>query len=173
MLLLQQKFNKGDYVQVAKDLGPYMPHFQNDCKAIVIGSYADQYGGSNDGSYTIYIKGSGETSWYDEPQLTLIERNRIGLLEEWKVEANKKYKTQSNLDWIFENGPDMLVNAKGASIQALANCFGLTNLWGNRGEGITWYTNASHTMQLAAPFLLKKDKEGWLKYCEQIKETKE
>ena len=55
-----QKFKKGDYVRVAKDLGPSMGHFPADCDAIVIGSYKDQYGGSDTKSYTLSLKGNGE-----------------------------------------------------------------------------------------------------------------
>lgn len=40
-----QKFHKGDHVRVAKDLGPRMSHFKNDCDAIVISSYDDKLGG--------------------------------------------------------------------------------------------------------------------------------
>jgi hypothetical protein len=40
-----QKFNKGDVVWVAKDLGSTMSHFNNDCPAIVMYSYESEYGG--------------------------------------------------------------------------------------------------------------------------------
>lgn len=81
-----QKFHKGDHVMVAKDLGPNMSHFKSDCEAIVIGSYKDQYGGNNTNSYTIHIKGRGQTSWYEEHQLTLIRIRAIDLLDEWEDE---------------------------------------------------------------------------------------
>ena len=43
----KQKFSTGDHVKVAKDLGSTMRHFQNDCEAIIIGSYADRFGGDD------------------------------------------------------------------------------------------------------------------------------
>lgn len=43
-----QKFNNGDYVHIASDLGIGMEHFTNTCDAIVIGSYDDQYGNPGD-----------------------------------------------------------------------------------------------------------------------------
>ena len=42
---MEQKFKKGDYVRVTKNLGPMMSHFKSDCNAIVMGSYNDRYGG--------------------------------------------------------------------------------------------------------------------------------
>lgn len=40
----KSEFIMGDYVRVAKDLGPTMSHFTSDCDAIVLYSYADIYG---------------------------------------------------------------------------------------------------------------------------------
>lgn len=84
--MTMQKYQKGDHVKVAKELGDSMSHFQSDCEAIVIGSYSDKYGGSNTSSYTIRIKGGGEVSWYYENQLELIEAGRLDLLEQWESE---------------------------------------------------------------------------------------
>ena len=53
---MMQKFKKGDMVRVAKDLGPYMSHFTGDCEAIVMGSYADLFGGDDRKSYKLYLK---------------------------------------------------------------------------------------------------------------------
>jgi len=163
-----QKFNKGDYVQIAKDLGESMSHFTSDCEAIVIGSYADQYGGSDTNSYTLHIKGEGRSSWYYGEQLELIEADRIELLEQWEQEEKEMEVIKSNLDWIFANGKEVLEKNHGATVSALAKCFGLTNLWGSNGEGITYYSNAMTTMQLAKPFLEAGDKEGWFSYCKTI-----
>jgi hypothetical protein len=160
-----QKFHNGDWVRVAKDLGPEMSHFPSDCEAIVVGSYADQYGGSNGTSYTLRLKDGGETSWYYESQLTLIEAGRIDKLKQWKDEAEAERKQKSDLDWIFANGPEVLKRPHGASIQALADCFGLTNLWGSRGEGFIYYENAMMTMAVARPYLESGDKDGWLAQC--------
>jgi len=170
-----QKFHKGDLVKIAKEnvyicsncLTPYL-------QAIVIGSYKDQYGGSDTDSiqYTLFIKDYGRISWFYETLLTLIEKNRIDLLEKWEFDKNEEVKTKSNLDWIFENSEEVIKNPMGCSIESLANCLGLTNLWGSKGEGITYYINAQMTLLIAKPFLEKKDKEGWLEYCEKIKKEK-
>ena len=99
-----QKFHKGDWVQVAKNLGSHMSHFTADCEAIVIGSYADQYGGENSKSYTLHLKGCGETSWYKEQQLTLMEGGRLDKLKHWEDEKEAECKQKGDLDWIFANG---------------------------------------------------------------------
>lgn len=166
---MTQKFDKYDHVQITKDLGPYMSHFTSDCEAIVIGSYADKFGGINTDSYTVYLKDQGEVSWYEEHQLTLIKANQIELYKTWKFNVDEEDRIKSDLDWIFENGSEVLAGPHGSSIQALANCFGLTNLWGSQGEGYVWHLNAAKTMNLATPFLETNDKEGWLKLCKKIK----
>lgn len=164
-----QQFHKGDWVRVAKDLGPGMSHFTADCEAIVIGSYADQYGGGDRNSYTLHLKGRGQCSWYYGEQLTLIESGRLDKLQTWEEEAEAERKQKSDLDWIFANGEAVAKKPHGASIEALAACFGLTNLWGRNGEGITYYMNAKGTLELAAPYLNAGDKAGWLARCELLK----
>jgi len=160
-----QKYAKGDRVRIVKECSKYMRHFPQDCEAIVIGSYADQWGGTDTGTYTLYIKDEGEVSWYAEERFSLIERDRLDLLTQWKEEAKQEAVVKANLDWIFAQGKSVLKSPHGATIAALAKCFGLTNLWGSRGEGVTYYINARTTMQLAKPFLEAQDKEGWLDFC--------
>ena len=74
-----QKFFEGDLVRVAKDLGPTMFHFPCDQEAVVIGSYADKYGGRDEDhtrEYAIYLlEHDDEVSWYWENQLELIRPN--------------------------------------------------------------------------------------------------
>jgi hypothetical protein len=80
-----QKFHMGDLVRVAKEASLFLAE---EREAIVIGSYADQYGGASRNTYTLHIKGDcGSSSWYDEPYLTLIERDRTDLLRQWKANA--------------------------------------------------------------------------------------
>lgn len=168
-----QKFHKGDWVRVAKDLGPCMSHFTADCEAIVIGSYADQYGGANHEDYTLHLKGDGQCSWYHGHQLTMIEPGRIDKLQAWEEEQEAERKQKSDLDWIFSHGAEVLEKPHGASIEALAKCFGLTNLWGRNGEGVTYYSNAMGTLAVAEPFLFAGDKDGWLKRAKELMDNAE
>lgn len=164
-----QKYNKGDHVQVAKDLGPMMGHFQSNCEAIVEYTSNEEYGDGDIVSYSIYIKNRGSVAWYEAHQLDLIETNRLDLLEQWKAEAKKKADMKSDLDWIFGHGEEVLEHPSGATISALAKCFGLINLWGLRGEGITYYQNAMMTLEMARPYLLAGDKDGWIEHCKSIR----
>lgn len=94
---MTKKFFKGDLVKVG-DMPLCMSHFPGNCKAIVIASGKEQYDSCSSKDYTLHIlKGSdrGETSWYHENQLTLIEPDRLDLLPKSSVhrkvyEAKKK-----------------------------------------------------------------------------------
>lgn len=172
-----QKFHRGDWVRVAKDLGPMMSHFMADCEAIVTGSYRDLCGhrsdpDDGDPEYELYIKGHGRTAWYHEHQLTLIARKRNAKLKEWEAEAKAEAKQKSDLNWIFRHGPAVIKNPHDASIKALAACFGVKNLWGNFGEGMTYYINAKITLNRAAPFLKARNKAGWLAFCKSLETNK-
>lgn len=174
--MTKQKLHQGDLVRVAKDLGPSMSHFEADCNAIVVGSYADQYGGDSDhsrDSYTIYIEDHGQVSWYYGSQLTLVEKNRSDLLEKWRDIVEQARLKHSDLDWVFANGAEVIRSGYASSIQALADCFGLTDLWGRNGEGIRFYANAMETLALARPFLLAGDKAGWLARAETLRRDRE
>lgn len=168
----KQKFHKNDHVRLTDDLGSFMQHFEGaGGEAIVIGSYVDQYGGgseSNGHEYTLYIKDHGKISWYHEHQMTLIKTGQRLLLRRWERERAAETEQYSNLDWVFENGPELVVgNVPGASVVALAECLGISevDMWGRRGEGFVWYTNAKIVLEAARPFLLAKNKQGWLDYA--------
>ena len=165
----KQKFHKGDWVKVAKDLGRLMSHFTGDCEAIVLYSYADRFGSNDTKNYALHLKGRGFCAWYEEHQLEMIESGRLDKLEQWENEAELERKQKSDIDWIFSHGQEVLESAYGASIKSLAACFGLTNLWGNRGEGIVYYQNAIGTLEFAKPYLATGDKTGWLAFCEELK----
>ncbi len=89
--MTKQKYEIGDLVQIAA----YYPWI---CKgdevilhrdgagkrAIILGSYAEQFGGSNTTDYSVFIKGSGRVAWYDEEYMTLIEHDRMDLYRKWR-----------------------------------------------------------------------------------------
>lgn len=162
----EQKFQCGDYVRVIDN-----HHYHKDEEGIVVGSYCDQFGGNNTEDYTLFIKDKGESSWYEESSLVLIESHCNGLLEEWKQARDADNKIKSDLDWIFSHSIEVLENKYGASVQALASCFGLMDLWGKNGEGFVYYENSVITLALAKDYLKNGDKEGWLKRAEEIKEN--
>lgn len=166
---MKQKYKEYSLVKVADDLGPHMSHFKSGVEAVVLYTYASRYGGSNNESYGLYLKGSGETAWYYENQLTLIDEDGKKYLALWREEENTRKERESNLDWIFENGPEILDKLSGYSAQALADSMNLGSLWGFRGEGIDYYYNYQIIMAVAKPYLEKQDIEGWLSLAEEVK----
>jgi len=170
--MAKQKFHKGDHVRVVKNLGPHMSHFSSDCEAVVIGSYKDQFGGSDTKSYTLFLKDQGEVSWYDEHQLILIQKKRLDLLKQWESALEADNEEKSDLDWIFSHGEDVLDNKYDASVSALGKCLGIGDMWGSRGEGIVYFCNSLYVLLLATPYLKKGDKKGWLNRCVRIKKIK-
>lgn len=70
----KQKFQRGDLVQIAEDLGTSMPHFTSNKRAVVVGTYDEQFGGGDIDIYTLHVEGEGQVSWYHEHQLTLIKK---------------------------------------------------------------------------------------------------
>lgn len=83
---MTQKYFKGDLVQVG-EMPSYMDHFDGNCKAIVLYTYAEAYGGGarEEKQYCLHILRRGEVSWYEEGQLTLIEPDRFDLLPKRSV----------------------------------------------------------------------------------------
>lgn len=162
------RFYSGDYVRVAKDLGRSMSHFQSDCDAVVIGSYGDRFGGEDHNSYTIHIRGRGQVSWYYGEQLELLERARHDLIEAWEAEEEAEEKLKSDIDWIFANGEEVIHTPHGASINTLAACLGIKNMWGLNGEGITYYHNFLLTMMAAKEYLKTGDKAGFLAFAQKV-----
>lgn len=137
----KQKFIKGDLVKISADLGPSMAHFQKDCKAIVMGSYKDQFGGDDTKSYTLLINGS-ETSWYEEHQLKLIRHVGLAGIKAARKKREKENKKQSDLDWIIKNWPRLREKTPGATAEKLMALCGIKDPWGPRGEGYVWDMNA-------------------------------
>ncbi len=83
-----QKFPPGSFVWIAKYLGKFMPHFDNDRPARISHTYAHAFGGNDTKSYCLLIRADDghwhTVSWYEEWQLTIIED--IDLIEKYKFE---------------------------------------------------------------------------------------
>lgn len=76
---------------------PWMSHFECDTEAVIIGSYADQFGGGDhDGDYTVMLPDGNESSWYEEDQLTLIDEGGEHLIK--KGEEKQRLRSQKNTD---------------------------------------------------------------------------
>lgn len=84
------RFHPGDLVRISKNLGAAARFLHTDTEAIVEYSYASKYGGNEDNSYSLFVKGYGKSNWYDANHLTLIESNRFDLIDVWKVDMQTK-----------------------------------------------------------------------------------
>lgn len=171
-----QRFRRGDLVRIARSMPSGMSHFPCDCEAIVIGSYADLFGGEEDGMYSLHLDGGrGECSWYPSEVLTLIERDAHDLLKQWKDVERDVHAMHTSLEWIFEHGPRMSAAHRWLphdSLQTLFSMLGGGNLWGARGEGIDLQRNMQITMSHALPYLARGDRAGWESYCADIRARK-
>lgn len=101
---MRQKFEKGDYVKVARNLGSSMSHFQAGCNAIVEYSFSDSVSDEDRDmeQYSLLFEDSGSSAWYYEHQLSLIEKGRLDLFYKWK----------QTLDFrrTIENGNGRIIN---------------------------------------------------------------
>lgn len=170
-----QKFHYGDHIKIADDYSSAFKAEPGEDFKPILSQWAGKEaivieGGSGDCS--LYIKNQGEVAWFPARSLILIKKNALELLKKWKEEMRLEIEQKSDLDWIFANGEKVINYGFGASMEALAKCFGVDNLWGNHGEGFEYFENASLTLYIAKPFLEKRDKEGWLKFCETIRKIK-
>ena len=152
---------EGDLVHIKADLGEHKIAHSKDVDGIIIKCDGSQYG--------LYIEEQGESYWYDYSDLILIATNKQELLEEWKATAKELSEKVSDIDWIFENGPEIMSGSSvhGDILKTLGKCLGIDNLWGSSGEGIVYQQNAIGVFNVAKPFLIVKDKDGWLKECEK------
>jgi hypothetical protein len=86
----QQKFHAGDLVRVADEMPDIMSHFPKGFVAIVTGSYRDLYeshgswGDGDERQFSLYREHGGGIAWYYAEQLTLLERGRFDLWEQWR-----------------------------------------------------------------------------------------
>ena len=158
-----QKFKRGDVVHIAADLGQSKSHFKKDKDVVIIGSYADQFGGGNIDDYSVMFLDTGnECSWYDEHQLTFLYYGGEELITKITKEREQREKVESDLGWIVDNWKELRIGkiAKtGAWMRKLMSLIGITNPWGNHGEGIDYFSNAKYTMDCLDPVLLTGDIE--------------
>ncbi len=79
----KQLFPIGSFVQIAKDLGSSMSHFENDRPAQVQYTYKHAYGGDERQAkiYSLLVRYDNGTwnsiAWYEEHQLTRISNDAL------------------------------------------------------------------------------------------------
>lgn len=108
---MEQKFKRGNKVKVLfghpiwsnKEGTSDMCPEEVGQEALIVGSYADQYGGSNRKDYTIMFCETGsETSWKSESQLELIDEGGEHLFAEAKAKREMISKNNTDLNQIVK-----------------------------------------------------------------------
>ena len=167
------EFRKYDHVRIKDLSGGPMDHFPHSTDAIVLNTYADEFGGENDHSMCLFVNGHGEVSWYEPCNLELIEHDRKDILDGWKKEMDEADARESDLDWIFEHGKEIAEGKgyTGTIAKTLFRCLTDRSIWGTRGEGYVFYMNALAVHDYAKPFLENNDKKGWLEWADNFRNT--
>lgn len=147
------KFNVGDLVEVKSE---------DKCAAIIL-----EFNKCN-GGYSLFRRYSGVAAWFHSSELAFVEKGREDLLHEWKAEIENTRKIQSDIDWVFANGNEVIGKMYEPSIQRLADMLKIGDLWGKRGEGFVFISNSYKVLLLARKFLEVGDKEGFVSYCESL-----
>lgn len=90
---MKQKFKSGTFVWISPNLGPAMGHFTKDCPALVLGTYAQEYGGDDYKSYSLLIKKDNVwtySSWYYEHNLSKIVNKKDIAQYRQEIKARKQ-----------------------------------------------------------------------------------
>ncbi len=159
---MKQKFKRGDVVRVADDLGDSMQHFHGKGEiSHIVGSYKDQYGGGDNGepSYTLLFTDGGESSWYDESQLTLQRHGTDAEMTSIRDARTAKNAVEGDIEWIVKHYAEIADQPPNASIHGLAALLGLSinDLWGKHGEGFDYYINSMSVWSMFQDVLSKGD----------------
>lgn len=150
----EQRFHRGDRVYVAADLGETMRHFEAGAEAIVIGSYADQYGGSDRHMYTLmFVEHGGTASWYYDQQLTLVRHGTEDDIRAVIAEREARQVHERDVAWIAQNWATIREKTPGATADELMRRVGISNPWGSQGEGMAYYANWQQTFAALDPIL--------------------
>lgn len=153
-----QKFKRGDVVHIAADLGQSMSHFTKDVDVVILGSYADQFGGGNVKDYTVLFCSNGnEVAWYEEHQLTFLYYGGEKLISKIKKEREGRQEVEGDLNWIVDNWRVIKTRGRGypsASMDKLMSLIGITEPWGRHGEGIDRWTHIQYTLTHLDPILM-------------------
>ena len=88
----KQKFKRGSFVQVSKEMPQNMSHFEKGFKAVVAYTYHQEFGYGSKKEYSLLQLSANDNPinqicWYEEPQLTQVEgtvKEGLALIEFYK-----------------------------------------------------------------------------------------
>lgn len=156
----QMQFAVGDLVEIRDTDVPVIRHFAGR-RAVIVGH--------SRGKNMARLCWSGDGHMLlDDEYLSLLERDRIDILPIWREQEKADYERESDLDYIFSMGQRVLVRPNQANIDALARCIYPVDLAPST-EAYHQWMRAVDILRAAHRYLLRGDKEGWLKACEEVK----
>lgn len=124
------------------------------------------------GDYGLYFKDGQYCAWYEECDLSLVKKGQGKVYSKIKNKNEEEDRKMMDIDWIFENR-DQLIDKKEiptACIYGLyRQMFGNKSMWGDAGEGVTYYWNMQFTWDIAKDFLKRNDKKSFLNLAEFIR----
>jgi len=138
---MEQKYKRGNKVKVlfghpvwgnGKAVTDMCPD-EVGKEAIIVGSYADQYGGDNISDYTImFLETGNRVSWKDEKQLEFIDEGGEHLFEQAKINRDRISEQNKDINFILSKLD--IGELSGESIMMLFDLIGYDSAFKRNGE---------------------------------------
>lgn len=157
-----QKFKRGNLVRVVKTGCTYKGNLSVDKEAVILGSYADLYGGTNIYDYSIIFTDDGnECAWFDKLQLILLDEGGEHLIEKAKETQAKTKAKNRDMKYVSEKIETESISAE--SILFLFEMLGIHSSFNHNGE---YFILFEDWRQIKHAFL-------WIKHAKTIEQAKE
>lgn len=138
-----QKFKRGNKVRVLKgheiltsdrgvvDISPE----RIGQEAVIIGSYADQFGGNDHKQYSImFLENGSKVSWFNEKDLEFLEEGGENLIEQGQAKRDSIKKENTDLTSIVTNWATKKEQQHSDTILYLFDKIGFTSSFLKHGE---------------------------------------
>jgi len=154
----KSKYKRGDLVRIDTKLGPPVSLVEADQDAIVLEILDTRFWKGNEQDYLLLLCESGiRIAWYNEWQLSLIRYVGEEEIKQVLADRARRETLEGNLEWIVTKWPSIRVKPPAATMCELMRRIGITDPWGARSEGYTYYMNAHETYKLLDPVLQTAD----------------
>jgi hypothetical protein len=89
---MKQKFSRLSFIHICKEMPSFMMHYESDFDGIIDGSHSQLHGGKDIHEYAVYQIKEGKIvnriAWYNESQITLLDKQDRAKAEEMIEEYN-------------------------------------------------------------------------------------
>lgn len=131
-------------------------------EAVIIGSYADQYGGDDHKQYTImFLENGSEVSWFNENDLELLEEGGENLIEQGQAIKDAIKKENTDLPTIVKNWTTKKSQQSSDTILYLFNKIGYNRSLG-RGDFYQLFSEWKKAYPLF-DLIMMASEEGYIK----------